>query len=258
MIEHDPRKAYWNDQYLAYWKSRVDEAGTGKSQVIEGDSNTEDDSVYETVFDKFGFNDGNILDVGCAWGRMFPLYLARGLEVNGVDISEAMISSAIETWSSKENIGRIVESSAETLPFDDCYFDNLTCLAVLDATYQNKAITEFLRITKPGAKIFVTGKNNHYHQDDTEAYKAEVGARSKNHPNFFTDTNLLLQLLKNQGHVILGIYFFPRRGDFAKLHCEPNPDRFYEFFLVLRRGDSYESLPSISDEYSLTYKERLK
>jgi len=258
MAANDPRKEYWNKEYLDYWKSRVDEAGYGKSQIIDGDSNTEDDSVYETVFLKFGFNEGNILDVGCAWGRSFPLYLAHGLEPNGVDISEAMVSAAIDSWGTKENIGIIAESPAETLPFDDCCFDNLACLAVLDATFQHKAVTEFLRVTKPGAMIFITGKNNLYHQDDSEAYSAEVGARSKGHPNFFTDTALLLRLLQEQGHDILGTYFFPRRGDFAKLHCEPTPKRFYEFFIVLQRGDSFEPLPTISDSYSLTFKEMQK
>ena len=49
MTAEDPRKAYWNEKYFEYWKSRVEEAGHGKSMIVEGDSNTEDDSVYQRV-----------------------------------------------------------------------------------------------------------------------------------------------------------------------------------------------------------------
>lgn len=258
MSNDDPRKAYWNEQYLQYWKSRVDEAGRGKSKVIPGDSNTEDDSIYEQVFDIHAFNKGSLLEVGCAWGRMFGIYKKFGLDISGVDISQAMIEAACQVWSDKKNIKDLLESPAEHLPFPDTYFDNLACLAVLDATYQDKAITEFLRVTKPGARIYFTGKNDHYYQDDQEAYDAEVGARVKNHPNFFTDTHLLIRLLESQGHKVEKAYFFPRRGDFAAFNYEHSPKRFYEYLLVITRGDSYQNLPEISGPFSKTFNELKK
>jgi ubiquinone/menaquinone biosynthesis C-methylase UbiE len=254
-MSDDDRKRYWNGQYLEYWRSRVDEAGVGKSKVISGDSNTEDDSVYERVFNKYGFNAGNLLDVGCAWGRMFPIYKRFGLKITGVDISKAMIDAAKENWHGEKLIHQLLESSAEALPFADRSFDNLACLAVLDATFQNQAIGEFLRVTKPGARIYFTGKNDHYYPSDLEAYNAEIGARRKCHPNFFTDTKLLIQLLKEQGHKVDQFYFFPRRGDFASFTHEEIPERFYEYFLVITRGDSCSDLPVISDVYSKTFKE---
>jgi ubiquinone/menaquinone biosynthesis C-methylase UbiE len=255
MKKDDSRKNYWNEQYLEYWKSRVDEAGTGKSQIIPGDSNTEENSIYDGVFKTYGFNPGNLLEVGCAWGRMFPIYLSFGLEISAVDISKAMIDAASEAWQGKENIHQLLEAPAEELPFPEEQFDNLACLAVLDATYQNQAITEFLRVTKPGARIYFTGKNDHYYSDDHEAYNAEVGARQKKHPNFFTDTHLLIKLLEDQGHKLEQAFFFPRRGDFASFRYEQMPERFYEYFLVLTRGETYVPLPVISDAYSKTFKE---
>lgn len=251
----DPRKAYWNEEYMNYWKSRVDEAGVGASGVIEGDNCTEDDSVYEKVFSDYGFQSGNILEVGCAWGRMFPIYLSFGLEISGVDISKAMIEDAFKNWKGKENINQLQESPAEHLPFADNSFDNLACLAVLDATFQNQAITEFLRVTKPRAHIYLTGKNDSYYQGDKEAYNAEIGARAKNHPNFFTDTPLLIKLLEEQGHTVEKAFFFPKRGDFSAFKCEDDPERFYEYFLVITRGESFAPLPEISDAYSKTFKE---
>lgn len=256
MKKNDPRKAYWNEQYRDYWRSRVNEAGDGKSKIIDGDSNTEGDDVYEAVFSRFEFNQGSLLEVGCAWGRMFPLYLGRGLQVSGVDISQAMIEEARKDWAGKDGIIDIQESPAEELPFPDGTFDNLSCLAVLDATFQNQAVTEFLRVTKSGARIYITGKNDLYYSDDNEAYAAEVGARNKNHPNFFTDTHKLVQLLEEQGHKIEQGYYFPRRGDFAAFNfLEMEPARYYEYLLVITRGDSYSALPEFSDAYSKTFSE---
>ena len=256
MSGDDPRKAYWNEKYFEYWKSRVEEAGHGKSVIVEGDSNTEDDSVYQRVFDSHTFRSGSLLEVGCAWGRMFPFYLAYGLRTTGSDISHAMVVAARKEWQEKEGIVDIVESPAERLPFADGSFDNLTCLATLDATYQDRAITEFLRVTRPGARIIFTGKNDHYFQDDKEAYLAEMGARDKKHPNFFTDTKHLIDLLSDQGHYIRALYCFPRRGDFARFRYVTTPnDRFYEFLVVIDRGNEYEALPSISDAYSKTFRE---
>ena len=255
MSPKDPRKAYWNDQYVKYWHERVDEAGVGKSKIIKGDNKTEDDSVYHTVFQKNPPNPGSVLDVGCAWGRMFPTYDRLSLKITGIDISKAMIEEAREQWANASCVTDLRESSAEELPFPESSFDNLCCLAVFDATFQNQAMSEFLRVTRPGAKIYVTGKNDGYFDEDLEAFNAEVGARKKKHPNFFTNTRKLVTLLEAEGHIIDQAYYFPRRGDFAAFRYSSTiPERFYEFFLVITRGASYSSLPCISDAYSNTFK----
>ncbi len=253
MVEDDPRKSYWNEAYYRYWKSRVDEAGVGSSQVIQGDANTEDDDVYRALFATYGFNPGNVLEVGCAWGRMFPLYLAHGLKLSAVDISAAMVGAAKERWAGHADIESIQESPAETLPFADATFDNLACIATFDATFQDRALHEFLRVTKPGARIFFTGKNDHYHDDDRAALDAEIGARRKQHPNFFTDTRRMVGLLQAQGHSVDAVLCFPRRGDFARAaHVTPPPERFYEYMIVLTRGPVIGEFPPFSSEYSKT------
>jgi ubiquinone/menaquinone biosynthesis C-methylase UbiE len=166
------------------------------------------------------------------------------------------VDAARKDWAGKEGVIDIVETPAEHLPFPDQSFDNLACLATLDATYQNQAVTEFLRVTRPGARIYFTGKNDHYFADDQEAYLAEVGARGKNHPNFFTDTPRLIDLLRQQGHRVDAVYCFPRRGDFAAFNYVDNTGgRFYEYLLVITRGDRHADLPEFSDAYSKTFRE---
>lgn len=254
MSSQDPRKAYWNEKYLEYWRTRVAEAGEGVSSVVEGDARTEGDEIYERIFLDNPFKTGNLLDVGCAWGRMFPIYLGHNLQVSGVDISAAMIESAKEHWKGHEAVASLEESCAEQLPFENGAFDNLVCLATFDATYQDKAISEFLRVTRPGAHIYVTGKNDCYCANDAAALAAEIGARSKGHPNYFTDTKELVEELKRQGHELLATYYFVRRGDFAAMKYESEmPENFYEYFLVFERGNTYESFSTFSSPYSVTF-----
>ena len=47
------------------------------------------------------------------------------------------------------------------------------------------------------------GKNFKYRQDDKMAIDAEIGARKKGHPNFFTDTdNMIRQVLSLKNKLI--------------------------------------------------------
>ena len=255
----DPRKEYWNEDYLKYWQSRVSESGKGFSSVILGDPNTEHDSVYDRIFALNEFNPGTLVDIGCAWGRTFPLYIKNHLHITGIDISPSMIDQCKLNWQNHPNISSILESSAESLPFPDSSFDNLSCLAVFDATFQEQSISEFIRVTKQGAKLYITGKNSNYHDDDQEALNAEIGARRKGHPNFFTDVPNLCHQLRTSGHSIKSAYYFERRGDFAKLDYKSKiPNKFYEFFLVIQRGYSLNSFSSFSDQFSATYRSLYK
>lgn len=257
MSSEDPRKAYWSENYVEYWRARVAEAGSGDSAVVQGDARTEDDEVYERVFAATPFRPGSLSDVGCAWGRMFPLYQQHGLQVSGIDISAAMVEAARVQWAEVDWIERIEESTAEQLPFADASFDNLVCLATFDATYQHEAMEEFLRVTRPGAHIYVTGKHQHYEADDAQALAAEIGARAKGHPNHFTDTLGLIAQMEEQGHRLLQAYYFPRRGDFAAWNYQTiAPERFYEYFLIFERGDRWQPLAPCADAYSRTFREQ--
>lgn len=231
------RKQYWNTKYLEYWRARVEEAGSGESQVVAGDKKTEDDSVYARIFADNPFRPGSILDVGCAWGRMFPMYLSAGLAVSGVDISSAMVDEARRLWGNQTGIDTLDEAIAEQLPFANDTFDNLVCVATFDATEQHLALTEFFRVLKPGGMLIVTGKNAHYWPDDQAAIDAERGARAKGHPNFFTDTGNLLEQLNQQAHTLSSNYYFLRRGDFAEfVYASALPERFYEFCLIIHKS----------------------
>lgn len=233
------RADYWNAAYSEYWRKRVEETKTNQleSSVQAGDRVTEGDEVYFDIFKAHPLQPGNILDVGCGWGRFFPFFAEQGVRVFGVDISISMVEMFDHFELSGEYIVPPLVAEAEHIPFSDGYFNNLACLAVFDATLQDLSFIEFLRVLKPGGHLYLTGKNVNYFEDDTLALDAEVGAANKGHPNYFTDLTSLIEILTFNGHKVIGQYFFPRRGDFAKqiFHTDLN-DKFYEFCIVVEKG----------------------
>lgn len=254
------RKTYWNETYLAYWKARVAESKeAGDSSVVSGDARTEGDEIYERIFSDHPFRPGTLLDIGCAWGRTFGIFKGAGLRISGVDISSAMIEAARKNWAGDDDIDQLEEAEAEDLPFADGSFDNVTCLGVFDATRQNESLGEMLRILRPHGLLYLTGKNHRYHDDDTLAADAEVGARKKRHPNFFTDTANMIGQLAAQGHKTVAGYYFPRRGDFATLsYLADIPSHFYEYCLVVEKGAGGHRFQPFSDDFSTTFRDSHK
>ena len=210
------RKKYWDKTYAEYWHERVKETKVKgeKSSVILNDPKTESDEIYKDIFEKNNFIPGSILDVGCAWGRMFDLYYNYNLDVYGVDISYVMIEECINNWQKKNNINNFKISEAENIPFPDNHFNNVVCLATFDATYQDKALKEFFRVLKPEGNLYLTGKNSTYHSNDEAAIAAEIGARKKGHPNYFTDTANMIDQVLSCKNILINSYFFEWRGDF--------------------------------------------
>ena len=256
----DPREKYWDQTYTNYWLNRVGEShGEGLSNVLEGDVKTEGEWVYEEIFYKNKFNKGSILDVGCAWGRMFNIYLEYNLDVFGIDISCSMIKKANSLYSKNPKIISLQKGIAEKLPFKDNFFDNIACLAVFDATYQNKSLSEFIRVLKPNGKVYLTGKSTRYLSEDNLAFNAEIGARKKGHPNYFTDVTKMLEILKLNQMQILSTYFFKKRGDFASFeYITNNEDPYYEWLIIFQKKGLAVNLDieNFSDEYSETFRKK--
>ncbi len=233
----DPRAGYWNDNYYQYWKERVEEAEQqfARSTVVANDSTVPAEQIFDMLLTRAGFSDGTVLDVGCAWGRFFPLLKAKGLSVYGVDISNRMAEEARKSHLAVE----VRVATAESLPYHDDSFEFIFCVGVFDATFQHKAIGEFLRILKLGGTALITGKSTNYLPDDDEASLAEAGARRKGEPNNFTDVpSMVKQLLDRDHHIMQGFYFI-RRGDFGQARfVTVRPSRFYEYCIAIEKGSN--------------------
>ena len=71
------------------------------------------------------FKPKRVLDIGCALGFMVQGFAENGVEAHGIDISEWAIKHA------KPNC-QCVDICVQKLPFEDNYFDLITCFDVLE------------------------------------------------------------------------------------------------------------------------------
>ena len=252
------REKYWNEKYVRYWKARVAEANKNLSEtstLVAGDTKTSDDAIYKDGIALLEIKKSDtVLELGCGFGRSLSFLCRLASHVFAVDISKEMIDAAKEICH-ESNIDFFVAPS-ERLPFAKDTLDIVICFAVFDATYQLETLMEINRVCREGARILITGKNDNYCDDDNAALAAEIGARKKNHPNYFTDVNLLLKNMKKFGFEIEDQNFFLRRGDFSKQkYTNKLPAFFYEYQFVLKKSDVCKlSVPIfISHHCSKTY-----
>ena len=253
------RKDYWNQTYVDYFKARVTESNIGKqeeSKLIEGDVKVADDHVAEAFFDQVTYVPGmKLLDFGCGWARFFHFFREKGVDYYGIDISEQMISSALEDYPNLET--RLFVAEGEELPFSNDFFDRIVCYGTFDACYQESALAEMLRVLKKGGRILISGKTADYFDDDGKALLAERNARKKGHPNYFTNTPMMQEELARSHVSIPYAEYFLRRGDMGRLAFSHTiPERFYEYRLVLEKEGDGETgaFPPFSDAYSSTYR----
>ena len=250
------RSKYWNGTYYKYWKSRVDEANKGedKSKIIKGDSITSKNSQVESAIKRLILEpDSIVLEIGSGFGRALPILSNLCQKVYATDISEKMIAVAKEQNISSNNIIYSI-SEAENLKFVPDFFDYIFCFAVYDALNQEQALSEFNRMLKHGGRLLFTGKNSDYMPDDELALEAEISARRKKHPNYFTDVKKLLSHLNEFGFSIISQRYFIYRGDCSKEeYVSDPPENFYEFEFIIEKMSSFDSDIKFSNEFSKTY-----
>ena len=120
------------------------------------------------------------------------------------------------------------------------FHSRIIFFGVFDACNQEIVIQELFRVLKTDGILLVTGKNNKYFEDDEDAFIAEVNARKKGHPNYFTDVYNFVNQLQQHNVKILEEYYFLRRGDFPKNQAIcVLPERFYEWALLVKKTKKY-------------------
>jgi SAM-dependent methyltransferase len=92
-----------------------------------------------------------VLDAGCGSGRTLDELRDLG-EVSGIELSPDAASVARKRGDFDVRIGRL-----EELPWEDCTFDLITCLDVIEHTPDDRAtLSELRRVCKPGGRLLVT------------------------------------------------------------------------------------------------------
>lgn len=96
-----------------------------------------------------------LLDFGCGPGDNSLRFWRAGFKVHGFDISEANINNCQNLFSKNKAAGNFLVSPAETLPFDDEYFDVIVGIDILHHVDIERSMKEIRRILRPnGLAIF--------------------------------------------------------------------------------------------------------
>jgi len=110
-----------------------------------------------TIIPEMDLDDGlRLLDVGCGDGKLlFALAgFLQSCELYGVDISEKKIRKCQKK--KKSNSIKFNLAAAEKLPFEDEYFDAITCTNLIHHLPQRvRAIDEMYRVLKPGGILYI-------------------------------------------------------------------------------------------------------
>lgn len=93
-----------------------------------------------------------VLDLGCGWGEDTVWFAEHGARVYAVDISERMLSLAVQLASRRgvEGMVQVLKSAAESLPLGDNSFDVVFGRGTLHHVEMGAALKEVYRVLKPG------------------------------------------------------------------------------------------------------------
>jgi len=108
---------------------------------------------------------GRLLDVGCGEGWLVLAAASRFSEAYGIDISGVRIgrAQARVQESDSSRIRLQVVDVSEGLPFDDGYFDAVSCVATLEHVFSPVAVArEMWRVLRPGGEIVIAASNAAY------------------------------------------------------------------------------------------------
>lgn len=103
-------------------------------------------------FDRFipNWRGLQVLDVGCGGGYTCEFLAQRGADVSGVDPSVPCITAARQHAHAAGLAIRYQAAPGEHLPFEDCSFDAVICVDVLEHVENpSSAIAEISRVLKP-------------------------------------------------------------------------------------------------------------
>lgn len=105
-------------------------------------------------------------------------YMNRNAKYFGVDISHGMLKKALKNIKKWKIDAELNLCEAENLPFNDNVFDVVFSIGGFNY-YSNKekAITEMIRVSKPGKKIFIgdeTEKNRKKHISQRNSRRKEI------------------------------------------------------------------------------------
>lgn len=97
-----------------------------------------------------------LLDIGCGTGILAAQARGKFQEVYGVDIAEAAIEIARE----HDVLASVVNLNAESLPYENTFFDAITILSAFQCMYDlDMILRECFRVLKPCGELLISVPN---------------------------------------------------------------------------------------------------
>jgi ubiquinone/menaquinone biosynthesis C-methylase UbiE len=124
------------------------------------------------------------LDIGCGPGFFSILLAQEGHTVTAVDYSEGMLKEARANFEEMGVAAATQQGDAQNLPFPDESFDYIVSRnLVWNLEHPEKAYQEWLRLLRPGGRLFVSDGNHylHYYDKDYLEAKQKEEAAGKRH-----------------------------------------------------------------------------
>lgn len=177
-----------------YWNTRSE----GYRLQIEKELTDNLQEIYEKYFREIEVGSA-VLDVGCGPGMFCYLLNRMGMKVTGVDYSEKMLEQARGFVNTAEACPvKFMRSDAQDLPFESETFDAVVSRnLVWNLENPKKAYSEWLRVLKPGGKIFIFDGNHYSHLYHPEFAGEEAAEKNAaNHILLGVKTNTIDEIAK--------------------------------------------------------------
>jgi 2-polyprenyl-3-methyl-5-hydroxy-6-metoxy-1,4-benzoquinol methylase len=245
------------DDYFKYLKKNFDLIQKNK---IDYFCTRSDLKVFNYYLNKLNISKNkSLLECGCGLGRILNLikkkFNNKNLDLYGIDVSKKAIEYAKNKLKKlKKNIYNLKVEEISKLKTK---FDIIICWGVFDLTKQEIALKQIINNLNLNGEILISGKNNNYQFNDTDAIEAEIACRKKKIPNSFTDFDLLEKFIKLSGCKIKHKYFFVKRGDASKNKFNlEKPAKFYEYILIVKKIKNIKRIKKlkICSKFSKTFR----
>jgi ubiquinone/menaquinone biosynthesis C-methylase UbiE len=140
-----------------------------------------------------------LLDVGCGSGTLLKLAYKKGVLTYGIDISDIAIKQAKEEVPNAE----FVVGSAENLPWQNGYFDYVTCICSIEHhLHPDKSVAEIARVLSDNGKAFIMLPNSFFVHDVLRAWLKGEGLSHGQEVERFATAKQWRQLLESNGLIV--------------------------------------------------------
>jgi SAM-dependent methyltransferase len=135
----------------------TDPSGNEQHTVESLLGNTDIYLVDQIMKGRYSMSD-RVLDAGCGEGRNLHWFVARGIEVFGIDRDAVSIGSLLRKYPTVPH-EHILAADVGAMPFEDNFFDAVISSAVLHFADSDqeffRMFRELVRVLKPGGTLFV-------------------------------------------------------------------------------------------------------